>query len=107
MSKKSHDPEAAGLHKAEHHKLAEHGQARADVKTARPVTQVAEVAVKSASIKPTGLPTEEMGNMSRPAPTRIMAAKLSRMSHDGLIFHFIKNLAHKKSHSETGMTKKV
>jgi hypothetical protein len=42
--------------------------------TERPVTQAAEVAVKSASTKPRGVPVEAIGNINRAAPKRIKSA---------------------------------
>ena len=45
-----------------------------------PVTQVEEVAIKSASIYGTGLPLAELiGNAKSPLPTRIVTRKLSNM----------------------------
>jgi hypothetical protein len=42
--------------------------------TVRPVTQTAEVDVKSASIYPTGAPLEEIGSISRIVPVKIKSA---------------------------------
>jgi hypothetical protein len=42
--------------------------------TVRPVTQTAEVDVKSASTHPTGAPLEEIGSISRIVPVKIKRA---------------------------------
>ena len=52
-------------------------------RTIRPVTQVALVAVNSASSGAAGAPLEAMGSISSPAPIRITRKKLSAIRRAG------------------------